>query len=169
MKVSEVMTDNVFTLSSDDAMAKALSIMYEKRINQIPIIDKYEKYQGMVFAKDFLNVNAATSSKLKNFVVNTPVLSPTDSIKRSAQLIVTTGNRALPVLEDSKLVGIISETDVIIQTNFGNALVDSAMAGAIVIEDDSELDSALAKMRRYNISRLPVVDSNGDLRTTLTH
>jgi CBS domain-containing protein len=163
MKVSEVMTDNVFRLSSDDTMAKALSIMYEKRINQIPIIDKYEKYHGMVFAKDFLNVSAATSSKLKNFVVNTPVLSPTDSIKRSAQLIVTTGNRALPVLEDSKLVGIISETDVIIQTNFGNALVDSAMAGAIVIEDDSELDSALAKMRRYNISRLPVVDSNGDL------
>lgn len=30
MKVSEVMTDNVFTLSSDDTMAKALSIMYEK-------------------------------------------------------------------------------------------------------------------------------------------
>jgi CBS-domain-containing membrane protein len=42
-------------------MAKAQSIMYEKRINQIPIIDKYEKYHGMVFAKDFLNVSAATS------------------------------------------------------------------------------------------------------------
>jgi CBS domain-containing protein len=136
------MTDDVFTLSSDDTMAKALSVMYEKRINQVPIIDKYEKYQGMVFAKDFLNA---------------------DSIKRSAQLIVTTGNRALPVLEDSKLVGIISETDEILKTDFGNTTVDSVMADAIVIENDSALDSALAKMRRYNISRLPVVDSNGDL------
>ena len=45
MKVSDVMTDDVFTLSSDETMAKALSIMYEKRINQIPVIDKYEKYQ----------------------------------------------------------------------------------------------------------------------------
>jgi CBS domain-containing protein len=163
MKISEVMTDDVFTLSSDETMAKALSIMYEKRINQIPVIDKYEKYQGMVFAKGFLNASAATSSKLKNFVVKTPVLSPTDSIKRSAQLIVTTGNRALPVVEDSKLVGIISETDVILKTDFGNIPVDSVMANAIVIEDDSALDSALAKMRRHNISRLPVIDSNGHL------
>jgi len=37
----------------------------------------------MVFAKDFLNVNASPSSKLKNFVVKTPVLNPTDSIKKS--------------------------------------------------------------------------------------
>lgn len=62
MKVLEIMTDDVITLSSVDTMAKALNIMYEKRINQIPIIDKYEKYQGMVFAKHFLNVNANTSS-----------------------------------------------------------------------------------------------------------
>jgi len=163
MKVSEVMINDVFTLSRDDTMAKALSIMYEKRINQIPVIDKYEKYEGMVFAKDFLNASAATSSKLKNFVVKTPVLSPADSIKRSTQLIVTTGNRALPVIEDAKLVGIISETDVIRKTDFGNTSVDSVMADVTVIEDDSALDNALAKMRRYNISRLPVVDSNGDL------
>ena len=34
----------------------------------------------MIFAKDFLNVNASPSSKLKNFVVKTPVLNPTNSI-----------------------------------------------------------------------------------------
>jgi CBS domain-containing protein/ribosome-associated translation inhibitor RaiA len=104
-----------------------------------------------------------TSSKLKNFVTMTSVLSPKYSIKRCTRLIVTTGNRALPVAEDSKLIGIISETDVILQTDFGNALVDNVMAGAIVIEDDTELDTALAKMRRYNISRLPVINSKGDL------
>ena len=137
--------------------------MYNKRINQVPVIDKFRKYQGMVFAKDFFNVNAMTSSKLKNSVRMTPVLSPTDSIKRCTRLVVTTGNRALPVVENSKLIGIISETDVILQTDFGNILVDNVMAGAIVIEDDTALDTALAKMRRYNISRLPVINSKGNL------
>ncbi|HEY9387917.1 MAG TPA: CBS domain-containing protein [Nitrososphaeraceae archaeon] len=163
MKISDIMTKNVFTLSSDDTISKARNIMYKNRINQIPILGKYRKYQGMVFAKDFLNVNTMTSSKLKNFVANTPVLSPTDSIKRCTHLIVTTGNRALPVVEDSKLIGIISETDAILQTDFGNALVDDVMAEAIVIEDDTALDTALAKMRRYNISRLPIINSKGDL------
>ena len=68
MKISDIMTSNVITLSSDDTIGKALNIMYNKRINQVPVIDKYRKYQGMVFAKDFFNVNAMTSSKLKNSV-----------------------------------------------------------------------------------------------------
>jgi CBS domain-containing protein len=161
MKVSDIMTSNVFTLLSDDTIGKALNIMSNKRINQIPIIDRYRKYQGMVFAKDFLNVNITTSTKLSNFVRMTPVLSPSDNIKRCTRLVVTTGNRALPVVENSKLIGILSETDVILQTDFGNTIVDNVMAGAIVIGNDTTLDTALAKMRRYNISRLPVINSKG--------
>ena len=68
------------------------------------------------------------------------------------------------MVEDSKLIGIISETDVIPKTDFGNTLVDNVMVGAIVTEDDTALDGALAKMRRYNISRLPVIDSKGVLK-----
>jgi predicted transcriptional regulator len=41
MKVSDIMTSNVFTLLSDDTIGKALNIMSNKRINQIPIIDRY--------------------------------------------------------------------------------------------------------------------------------
>jgi CBS domain-containing protein/ribosome-associated translation inhibitor RaiA len=37
------------------------------------------------------------------------------------------------------------------------------MSGAIVIEDESTLSNALSKMRRYNISRLPVINSSGIL------
>ena len=164
MKASDIMTSNVITLSSDDIITEALHIMYNRMINQIPILDKYKNYLGMVFAKDFFNVNTMSSSKLKNFVATTPVLAPTDSIKKCTQLIVTTGNRALPVVEDSKLIGIISETDVIPETDFGNTLVDDFMVGAIVTEDDTPLDTALAKMRRHNISRLPVINSKGVLK-----
>jgi CBS domain-containing protein len=158
------MTKDVFTLSLDNTIAEALNIMHNNRISQIPILDKYRTYQGMVFAKDFLNANTMSSSKLKNFVAKTPVLSPIESIRQSTQLIVTTGNRALPVVEGSKLIGIISESDLIPQTHFGNTLVDNVMVGAIVTEDDTALDRALSKMRRYNISRLPVIDSKGVLK-----
>jgi CBS domain-containing protein len=163
MKVSEIMTKDVLTLSPDDTMSKALNIMYTNKINQLPILNEHKKYQGMVFAKDFLNINTIPSSKMKNFVTTIPILNPSDSIKKCIQLIVTTGNRALPVLEDSKLIGIVSETDTILKTDFGNVLVDNVMANAIVVRDDTTLDSALAKMRRYNISRLPVINSNGIL------
>ena len=100
---------------------------------------------------------------MKNFVRITSILNPTDSIKRCTQLIVTTGKRALPVIEDSKLIGIVSETDTILKTDFGNILIANVMVNAITIKDDAMLDNALAKMIRYNISRLPVINSNGIL------
>lgn len=49
MRASDTMTNNVFTLSSDDTIAEALHIMHNRMINQIPILDKYKNYQGMVF------------------------------------------------------------------------------------------------------------------------
>jgi CBS-domain-containing membrane protein len=99
MKISDIMTGDVLTLSPDDTIAKALNLMYKYRINQIPILDKYGNYQGMVFAKNFLNVNMMSTAKLKNFVSTTPVLGPSDDLKKSTRLIVTTGNRALPVVK----------------------------------------------------------------------
>ena len=38
------------------------------------------------------------------------------------------------------------------------------MSGAIVIEEDTTLSDAVSKMRRYNISRLPVINAKGVLR-----
>jgi predicted transcriptional regulator/ribosome-associated translation inhibitor RaiA len=163
MKISDIMVDKVFALSLDDTAAKALSMMHENNINQLPVIDNDGKYVGMIFAKEFLNLNITPSSKLKNLVVNTPILSPTDTIEKCTQLIVTTGNRALPIVENAKLISIVSETDVALTANFGHATVDEVMSGAIVVDENSTLANALAKMRRYNISRLPIIKSTGVL------
>ena len=167
MKVSEINLDKVFMLTSEDSVAKALNIMYENNINQIPIVDDYEKYIGMIYAKQFLGVNATPMSKLKSFVVNTPVLSSDDNIEKCAQLIVVTGNRALPVVENGKLISIVSESDIVLTSDFGHASVDEVMSGAIVIEENDTLSNALSKMRRYNISRLPVINSKGILTGTV--
>jgi CBS domain-containing protein/ribosome-associated translation inhibitor RaiA len=165
MKVSEINANKIIMLSSEDSVAKALNIMYENNINQIPIIDVDDdgKYIGMIYAKQFLGVNAIPTSKLKSFVVNTPVLNSDDDIEKCAQLIVVTGNRALPVIENGKLISIVSETDIVLTSDFGHAIVDEVMSGAIVIEEDDTLSNALSKMRRYNISRLPVINSRGIL------
>jgi predicted transcriptional regulator/ribosome-associated translation inhibitor RaiA len=163
MNVSEIMISKILSLNLEDTVAKALSVMYDNNINQIPIVDDHQNYGGMIFAKDFLVVNAVPSAKLKTFVSSTPGLSPSDSIEKCAQLIVATGKRALPVVQNEKIIGIVSETDVALTADFGHAIVDEVMSGAIVIEDDNTLSNAMTKIRRYNISRLPVINSNGVL------
>jgi CBS domain-containing protein/ribosome-associated translation inhibitor RaiA len=167
MNASDIMVSKVITLNSEEPVAKALRMMHENNINQIPISEDNRKYLGMVYAKEFLGTNAMPDSKLKSFLAKTPILSPNDTVEKCAQLIVTSGNHALPVVENGELIGIISEKDVILTADFGHAIVDEVMSGAIVIEGDTTLGNALSKMRQYNISRLPVINSNGVLIGTI--
>jgi CBS domain-containing protein len=168
MKVSEIMVIDVVTLSPEDSVAKALNLMANRSINQIPIVDENGKYLGMIFAKQIINSTAQPSSKLKGYIVSTSTLSRDHDIEKAAQLVIGSGNRAMPVVEKGELVGIVSETDLVSTSDFGHAIVDEVMSGAIVIEENSSLADAVSKMRRYNISRLPVINTKGILHGTLS-
>ncbi|MDQ3909267.1 MAG: CBS domain-containing protein, partial [Thermoproteota archaeon] len=74
MKVLEIMVTDVVTLTSEDTVAKALNLMADRSINQIPIVDESGKYLGMIFAKQIINSTAQPSSKLKSYIVNTSTL-----------------------------------------------------------------------------------------------
>lgn len=167
MNVSEIMVTDVFTLSSEDTVARALKMMADKSINQIPVVDD-GKYVGIIFAKQLLNSSAQPSSKVKSYIVKTSTVGPDYEVEKAAQLVIGSGNRALCVVEKNRLVGIVSETDIVSTADFGHAIVDEVMSGAIVIEEDTSLADAVAKMRRYNISRLPVISTKGVLRGTLS-
>lgn len=164
MKVSEIMVSDVYTLDGEGTIAKAYSMMESKRVSQIPVVDGGGRYTGMIFAKQLISSSAQPESKVKSFVVNTSTASPDTEIEKAAQLVIGSGNRALPVVEKGRLVGIVSETDLVQTADFGHATVDEVMTGAIVIEQDASIADALAKMRRYNISRLPVIDFDGILK-----
>jgi CBS domain-containing protein len=164
MKASDIVRDNSLSLSINDTVAKAINVMYQNKINQIPILNSDTgKYAGMIFAKEFLNVNAMPDSKLKSFVTNTAVLDGDDSLEKCTKQVITSGNRALPITENERLSGIITDTDLVVASDPGHAIVDQVMSGAIVIESDDTVGNALSKMRRYNISRLPVIYANGVL------
>jgi predicted transcriptional regulator len=61
MKVSEIMVSDVYTLSSEDTIAKAYSMMESKRISQIPVVDGDSRYSGMIFAKQLISSSAQPS------------------------------------------------------------------------------------------------------------
>jgi CBS domain-containing protein/ribosome-associated translation inhibitor RaiA len=169
MKVSEIMVADVVTLTSEETVAKALNLMADRSVNQIPVVDESGKYLGMIFAKQIISSATQPSSKLKGYIIKTSTLSRDDDIEKAAQLVIGSGNRAMPVVEDGGgLVGIVSETDLVSTADFGHAIVDEVMSGAIVIEEDNSLADAISKMRRYNISRLPAINVKGLLRGTLS-
>lgn len=163
MQVSDVMVKDVITVSPDDTVSKALSLMIENKVHQLPVVEK-NRYVGIIYAKSFIDANVfPETTKVNSFIVNTPSLSPNTSILDANRTIIETGFRALPVTNKDKLVGIVSETDLVLNSNLKNISTDAVMQGAIVIPGDSSLSNAMSKMKKHNISRLPVVDKDGKL------
>ncbi len=163
MNVSDVMIRDVISIEPDATVAKAISLMEENQIHQLPVVAR-NLYKGMVYVKKLIEVGIfPRTTKVQTVTVNTASLKPDMEIWEANQAIMGSGLRALPVLAKDKLVGIVSETDLAMAADVGSALVDDVMKGAIVVEEDSPVSYALSNMKKQNISRLPVVSKNSKL------
>lgn len=90
------------------------------------------------------------------------------SLKDAAKLLTQKRIGALPVTQSGKLVGIISERDIVRicaheETGAMESLVSGAMTSKVEIASPNDsIENALARMTDRRIRHLPVVN-NGDL------
>ena len=61
MKVSDIMASKLITINLEDTVSKALKIMYESNTSHLPVVDENGNFLGMIYAKQFLTVNAMPS------------------------------------------------------------------------------------------------------------
>ncbi len=164
MKVRDMMIKNVIYVRPDDAISTALSKIRKYNINQLPVVDG-NKYVGMLMLKNIVTKNIdPKKTKCGNYAVSTPVLKSGNDIETAINLLLNSGFRALPVI-DNTLIGILSETDVIgVADKVSKTVLAVALANvASECEFVTKKDKA-GKVRNLmiskNISRVPVVDNN---------
>ena len=125
--VSKIMTRNVLTLNVHDSLTKAEQLFTRHRIRHIPVVSG-SKVVGIISYTDLLKIAVADYTDDDLSVVTTTynmfsleqvmtkdvvtVLSYT-SIKEVAEIFVSNDFRALPVLYEDQLVGIVTTTDII--------------------------------------------------------
>lgn len=120
MLISDVMNTDVITIKPALKLAEAYRIMQEKNIRHLPVMDN-EKLVGIVTDRD---LRLATSKLAEHpfdpdtevkKVMSYPVQAshPSDPIEVAAQLMRELKIGCLPVVEDSKLVGMVTNTDLL--------------------------------------------------------
>lgn len=93
--------------------------------------------------------------------------SPNDTVKKAAELMKAEDVGPLPVVEAGKLVGIVTDRDLVLNVlarglDAANTKVSEAMTrDPISCKEQEALEDALEKMSTYQIRRLPVVDDQG--------
>ena len=117
------MTPDPVTLKAEDTLAKAHSLMTEKHIHHIPIVDDNEGLIGLISHRDILaasgsilNANPSDNSEAPvSQIMTTQVVSipPETGTLKAAQYIHKSRHGCLPVVDEGTLIGIITEYDFV--------------------------------------------------------
>ncbi len=125
--VSEIMTEHVITLNLTDDLDTAEAIFKEKKIRHIPVISG-DKIIGMLSYTDLLRISFVDGvdddDDVEAIVYNMFTIEQVmakklvsitkeTTIKEVAEILAQKEFHALPVLENEKLVGIVTTTDLI--------------------------------------------------------
>jgi CBS domain-containing protein len=90
-------------------------------------------------------------------------VEPSQSLAEAAEIMKGENVGSVPVVEDGRLVGIVTDRDIVIRAvaerrDPQTVRVDEiASRDVVTVEAEQDLDEALALMARHQVRRLPVV------------
>jgi len=127
MLVRERMSHEPITITPDVPVTDALSLMRERKIRRLPVLDSHSKLVGIVSDQDLLYASPSPVSSLSVWemhyllgklkveeVMTRKVITVTEDtpLEEAARIMADNKIGGLPVMRDDKLVGIVTETDL---------------------------------------------------------
>jgi CBS domain-containing protein len=113
--VKDLMTKDVLTIDANKTVIEAATLMSQNDIGDLVVMENNTPV-GIVTERDFVRrviaMGKSTTTRVSE-VMSTPlrVIDPEAPIKEAARRMVNKGIRRLAVIENNKLVGIITATD----------------------------------------------------------
>lgn len=142
MKIADIMTKQVVTVSPETDIHTLAQLFIDKDISGAPVVDKDNKFIGLVLEEGvifqdknvhlptFINLSMGfitlganryeqeikriSASKVSDIMEKEiSVISPYDSVEKIATMMIEKGVHYYPVLEGNNLVGIVTKKDII--------------------------------------------------------
>ena len=151
-RVSDIMSQDVITISPEASMDEATKTMGDKHIGSLIVVKNGEPI-GIVTERDLLSRVLAHGLKPKNVkvekVMSSPLISidPSATIKEAAQTMIKKKGR-LAVFDSGELVGIVTASDLIkTMPQVAETLlkVDDFMTRKVITADEKTAVSSIMK------------------------
>lgn len=113
--VGDIMSFPVFSISQESTMDELSRILVEKGCTGMPVVNSDDQMVGVVSKRDFRKVKKTQQmqSPVKAFMSpNLVTISPEKSVMEAARIMVKYDIGRLPVMQEGKLIGIISRSDM---------------------------------------------------------
>lgn len=130
VKLELIMTESPITLSDESTIEQAVQILDEHGFHHLPIIDKSRALVGIISRSDIDKLRSGISifkrdneeldeaifrSAVTRYIMTHPVttLHVDDHIKDAYEIFKKNKIRAIPILRDDKLCGMVTPLDII--------------------------------------------------------
>jgi acetoin utilization protein AcuB len=111
------MVSEPITITENASIQDAIELMKINSIRHLPVVSKDNRLEGFITLADLkqgLIPSMLGEISLRDLIIKNPiVVRPDDDIEIAAQLIYKHKIGGMPVVESHKLVGIITETDIL--------------------------------------------------------
>lgn len=168
LKAGEVMSMELVMASPDDSLSEVLGRMRKHDIHEIPVVKK-RKLVGIVSYNTLIKRRSLPlSTKVERIMVAPPKIRETDSVPKVAEMMMSTGARAIPVTSRTRLLGIISRTDLIESIRGMNILSDVDVSGIMsrspqCVSETHTIQEARSLMKDLDERSVPVCEESGHL------
>ncbi len=168
LELGDIMTEDVTTVCKGSSVVSAAKIMSDKNISCIVVSDNGD-LSGIITETDLLKRAIANSNDFRKMKVEHIMTSPVRSVPcnlsvlEASRIMEAENIRRLVVLEEERLVGIITQTDIVrVLTTYGmwknvSELMSSdvaAIAGSATVREAAEV------MASRDISCLVAMDND---------
>ncbi len=166
LPISDVMVKDVATMSVNETVFSAAQNMFEKRVSCIIVLDG-DKVAGILTETDFLKRIAAKKREFANVEIAGLMTSPVISISSDTSVLqagaIAEENhvKKLPVIDNGKLVGIITQTDLVrVLTYYGmwRDIEEIMTPDVVTIQAGATVVEAAEAMTNNNISCIVVLN-----------
>ncbi|WP_184715160.1 CBS domain-containing protein [Caulobacter sp.] len=102
------------------------------------------------------------------------IARPTDSIRKVAETMAKVESGVVPVVEDGKVVGVVTDRDIVLRVvaegrSFDAPISEAMSDGEVLsVKEDDVLADATAKMANNQVRRLIVLNESGNLTGILS-
>ena len=118
MKICDIMSEKVTSIEQNEPVSAAAKLLKRCNVGSLPVCDDKGRLRGMITDRDIVTrciANDSDPAEMKvSEIMSRGIItaSPFDEVQRAVELMTTDQVRRLPVLDEGRLVGMVTLCDM---------------------------------------------------------
>ena len=163
ISVGDIFSKKFSTVNENDPLSRSIELFKKGTNPVLAVMDEEGKFTGVI-ARRMVNRSRLdpASTKVRSLMKPAPRIELEDSLSKAATLMIQSNLRQLPVYENKKFAGFVTDESVIhgaVIQEWGNTKIREIMTKAPqFIEGHRSMGAVLSLLREQDISHVPVVE-----------